>query len=101
MNERARRLKDQHALQVAMLVCPECSKRFRVYGDAPLAYLVADWAKNSGDLSHTMPRDIAAVLAHEHNPTRLVEESTGLPWLSEEVSGLAYLYAESEEDGGL
>jgi hypothetical protein len=71
------------------LLCPECGEEFVVFGDAPVEYLTAEWAREAGAQSHReTPEDIAVLFDHEHDPSAFVEKSSGKPWLSREVSGM-------------
>jgi hypothetical protein len=72
------------------LVCPECSEEFVVYGDVAVEYIVWEWSRESGHKEghHKMPEGTQRAFEHEHDPGAFVEETSGLPFLSREVSGM-------------
>ena len=89
MRRRAGRLAEAHGLVRATLLCPECGEEFVVFGDAPVEYLTAEWTREAGAQSYReTPADIAALFEHEHAPSGFLEKTSGLPWLSREVSGM-------------
>jgi hypothetical protein len=71
----------------AVLLCPECAEEFVVHGDAPLAFLAAEWARETGEGHRDTPGDIGALFEHKHDAHGFLEKRTRLPWLSREVSG--------------
>ncbi len=71
------------------LVCPECGAEFVGYGDVPLEYVVHQWTRETGEAGHhETPANILRVFAHRHDAGALVEKTSGLPFLSREVSGI-------------
>jgi hypothetical protein len=89
LRRRADRLEEAHGLVRATLVCPDCGEEFVVFGDAPMEYLTAEWTREAGAQSYReTPPDIAALFDHEHAPSDFLEKTSGLPWLSREVSGM-------------
>ena len=86
---RVERLAEEHNLRRMVLVCPDCGEEFVVFGDAPVEYLTAEWTREAGAQSYReTPPDIAALFDHEHAPSGFLEKTSGLPWLSREVSGM-------------
>jgi hypothetical protein len=89
IRRRLEKLEEQSGYQRMTLVCPACSEEFVVFGDAPVEYLTAEWTRETGAESHReIPADIAALFDHEHDPSSLLEKTSGLSWLSREVSGI-------------
>jgi len=95
---RLEHLESEHGVVSASLLCPECGKEFVVYGDAPLEFLVAEWAREVGEAGHRRetPEDIAALFEHEHEPSTFVEKRGGLPFLSRAASGISMSAPPSE-----
>ena len=92
LERRLGHLEEEHGLVSGVLICPECDEEFVVYGDAPLEFLVAEWARKTGQMSHReTPEDIGALFEHEHDPGAFVEKSSGLSFLSKAVSGINLL----------
>ena len=80
---------EEHNLRRMVLVCPDCGEEFVVFGDAPVEYLTAEWTREAGAESHRETlAGIAALFDHEHAPSGFLEKTSGLPWLSREVSGM-------------
>lgn len=89
MRRRLERLEEKSGYQRMVLVCPECSEEFTVYGDVAVEYIVWEWARESGEEGHhKTPESMLRAFEHEHGPENLVEKTSGLPFLSCEVSGM-------------
>jgi hypothetical protein len=60
------------------------------YGVVALELIVADWQEESPRLEgyRETPEDIKALLEHEHDSDNFIEMTSGLPFLSREVSGM-------------
>ena len=87
MRKRLGRL-EELAPERAVLLCPACGEEFVVHGDVPLEFLVAEWVRETGQMSRReTPEDISALFEHEHDPHGFLEKRTRLPWLGREVSG--------------
>jgi len=86
-----------------VIECPTCGEAFTLYGD-PADYLVYLWRQDYGGENHDPPVDPAVVklAEHEHDPGAFVEKSSGLPFLSREVSGinLGGSFVGMEDPGG-
>lgn len=88
IRRRLDKLKEKSGYQRTTLVCPECGKQFDTSGDVALEYLIYQWVSESGVESHReTPEDILRIFDHEHDPSAFVEKTSGLPFLSREVSG--------------
>jgi hypothetical protein len=71
------------------LVCPECGAEYVAHGDVPIEFIVHQWAAETGEKGHhETPEGILRIFAHEHDPGAFLEEGSGLPFLSREVSGI-------------
>ena len=72
------------------LVCPECGWEIVVYGDAPIDLIVIEWSQGVDSETHGPPPhpSLVKLAEHEHDPFNFVERTSGLPWMSREVSGL-------------
>ena len=72
------------------LVCPVCGEEFVVYGDAAVEYIVWKWRRESGheDGHHKTPVSMLRSFEHEHGPGAFVEKTSGLLFMSCEVSGM-------------
>ena len=89
MRRRLRKIETVLQDETMTLVCPECGEEFTVYGDAPMEYLVWEWARGcEGETHRETPADMARAFEHEHDPGAFVEKGSGLPFLSREVSGM-------------
>jgi hypothetical protein len=77
--------------QLTTLVCPECSQEFTAYGDVALEVIIHQWSsqvpEHVVDGSRETPQDVLRLLDHEHDVSTFLEKSSGLPFLSREVSG--------------
>ena len=71
-------------------MCPECEAEVVIHGDVAVEYIVSRWVRQSGgeDHHHETPPGMAALLDHEHEPSNFREKTTGLPFLSQELSGM-------------
>jgi len=89
IRRRLEKLEEQSGYQRMTLVCPACSEECVAKDDAPVEYLTAEWTRETGaETHHEIPADIAALFDHEHDPSSLLEKTSGLSWLSREVSGI-------------
>ena len=97
---RLSKLEEAAREETMTLVCPECGAEFVAYGDAPLEFVVHQWALETGEAGHyETPEDILRLFDHEHDPGALLEKGSGLPFLSREVSGID-LGARAGDEGG-
>jgi hypothetical protein len=72
------------------MVCPVCGEEFVVYGDVAVEYIVWEWSRESSEKGHhKTPESMLLAFEHEHDASALVERSTGLPFMSREVSGMS------------
>jgi hypothetical protein len=86
---RLRRLEEAARGETMTLVCPECGEEFVAHGDVPMEFVVHQWALETGEAGHHgTPESILRIFAHGHDPGALVEKTSGLPFLSREVSGI-------------
>ena len=86
---RLRKLEEAARGEPMTLVCPECGAEFVAYGAVPLEFVVHQWALETGEAGHhETPEGILRLFDHEHDPGALVEKTSGLPFLSREVSGI-------------
>ena len=89
LRDRLRKLEEAAKGETMTLVCPECGEEFTVYGDAPMEYLVWEWARGyEGETHRETPADVIAWTEHAHDPGAFLEKRSGLPFLSREVSGI-------------
>jgi hypothetical protein len=65
------------------LVCPECGAEFKAAGDAALQFLVHEWVEDSKAGSP----DILRIAEHEHDPSLMINKTTGKWWLGEFFAG--------------
>ncbi len=83
------KLEETAKRETMTLVCLECGAEFVAYGDVPLEFVVHQWVTQTGEEGHhETPEGILSISAHEHEPSALVEKTSGLPFLSREVSGI-------------
>jgi hypothetical protein len=79
--KRLERVADRDTLS---LQCPECSKTWRVRGDADLEYLGHHWSLSyAGEPYRETPADVLALIEHEHDVEALIDKTTGQPWLDD------------------
>lgn len=89
LGRRLQKLTEQSSYQRMALVCPECKEEFVVYGDTAVEYIVWEWSRESGEQGHhRTPESMLRAFQHEHNPSGFIEKTSGLPFLSREVSGM-------------
>lgn len=89
IRSRLKRLEGEVGKHRWVLVCPECGVERVLRGDAPMEYLVAEWSIQSGQ-ADDIPEDVAALMAHEHDPGAFLDKASGLPFLSREVNGIGF-----------
>ena len=86
---RLHRLEEAAREETMTLVCPECGAEFVAHGDVSMEYIVHEWVRETGEAGHhETPEGILRLFAHGHAPGAFVEKSSGLPFLSREVSGI-------------
>ncbi len=89
LRDRLRRLEEAAKGETMTLVCPECGADFMAHGDAPLEFIVHQWATETGvEGHHETPANVLRIFDHGHDPGALLEKGSGLPFLSREVSGI-------------
>jgi hypothetical protein len=89
LRARLRKLQEKSGYQRMTLVCPECGEEFTAHGDVAIEYIVHEWSQETGEKGHhETPEDILRLFDHEHDVSAFVEKTSGLPFLSKEVSGL-------------
>jgi len=90
LKRRLERVRERTGLERHELVCPECGAEFVVWGAAAFEVLLcAEWVMHTGaTIYRATPSDVAALFDHEHDPSRFLDQKTGLPFLSDEVSGM-------------
>ncbi len=91
LRDRLKKLERETRGERYELVCPECGEAFTLYGDAPVEYLVWEWARGQaepGETHRETPADMLRAFEHGHDPGAFVEKHSGLPFLSREVSGI-------------
>jgi Ribonuclease G/E len=91
---RLKRLERDTVGEKMVIECPTCGMVFTLYGDPAMDYLVLRWRQghdqgHEGE-THGPPADpdVVKLAEHEHDPGAFVEKSSGLPFLSREVSGM-------------
>ena len=88
---RLRRLERETQREAYELLCPECGEPFTLHGDAPLEYLVWEWAQGyEGETHRETPAGMLRAFEHGHDPGAFLERSSGLPFLSKAVSGMDF-----------
>ena len=98
--DRLSRLEEAAREEAMTLLCPECGAEFVAYGDVPMEYIVHEWVRETGEAGHhETPEGILRLFAHGHDPGAFVEKSSGLPFLSREVSGID-IGAGAGDEGG-
>ncbi len=105
LRERLLKLEEAAKGETMTLVCPEYGAEFVAYGDVPIEFVVHQWAAETGDAGHhETPASILRVFAHGHDAGALVEKTSGLPFLSREVSGINIgalpMLAGASDEGG-
>jgi hypothetical protein len=91
LRHRLRKLQEKSGYQRMTLVCPECAEEFMAHGDVPVEYIVHEWSQETGEEGYRKtPEDIVRLFEHEHDVSAFVEKSSGLPFLSREVSGISF-----------
>ena len=90
LGRRVQMLEEKSGYQRTTLVCPVCGEEFVVYGDVAVEYIVWEWRRESGgeDGHHKTPESMLRAFEHEHDAGAFVETTSGLPFLSREVSGM-------------
>jgi len=74
-----------------VIECPTCGEAFVLYGDPAADYLGYLWRQDYGGENHgpgAVDPAVVKLAEHEHDPGAFVEKSSGLPFLSREVSGI-------------
>jgi hypothetical protein len=91
LRNRLRKLQEKSGYQRMTLVCPECSEEFTAHGDVAMEYILHEWSTETGDQGyHKTPEDMLPIFDHEHDVGEFVEKSSGLSFLSREVSGINF-----------
>jgi hypothetical protein len=91
LRDRLRKLQEKSGYQRMTLVCPECGEEFTAHGDVAIEYIVREWSRGTGEKGyHKTPEDIGRLFDHEHDASAFIEKSSGLPFLSREVSGINF-----------
>ena len=100
LRDRLRRLEEAAREETMTLLCPECGTEFVAHGDVPVEFIVHQWAVETGEAGHhDTPASILRLFAHEHAPGAFLEKGTGLPFLSQAVSGID-IGARAGDEGG-
>jgi len=72
-----------------ILECPTCGEEFVTHGDVAAEFICHEWVRESGGETYReTPEDVLRLFGHKHDPGAFVEKSSGLPFLSGEVSGI-------------
>jgi hypothetical protein len=86
---RLERLERETEGELTTLLCSECGQEFTCCGDVAVEYMVHEWARGTGEQGYReTPEDMLPIFDHEHDASAIVEKSSGLPFLSREVSGI-------------
>jgi hypothetical protein len=87
LKDRLRNLEGEAEGEIMTLRCPKCGEEFVGRGDVAAEYIVYEWSRENGEKGHhKTPEDIVRLFDHEHDVSAFVEKSSGLPFLSREVS---------------
>ena len=84
-----RRLEREADVAALELRCPECGAEFVAKGADPLVdFLRHEWAKGyEGETYRQAPADVVRIANHEHDPSLMIDMSTGEPWLGKFFAG--------------
>jgi hypothetical protein len=86
---RLKRLEKDAEGEKTVIECPTCGEEFVTHGDVAAEFICHEWVRESGGETYReTPEDVLRLFDHKHDPGAFVEKSSGLPFLSREVSGI-------------